>query len=491
MKFLRIALAWLLLSGPVFAQAQLGAGQVWGNSTAAKAPGRSENVTAILDRALGSAQGSVIERGASGWGLIGPGTAGLPFVSAGAGADPLYQVVGVIGGGTGINLYAIGDIVCAIGTTTLSRTADIATGNVLLAGGVGACPTYGKVTSAHITGAALTKTDDTNVTLTLGGTPASALVNAASLTLGWTGQLSIARGGTGQTTQQAAFDALGPTATRAGDIVYWNGTHYVTLAGNNSGTNVLSENASGVPSWAAPGAGTVQSVTCGATVITGTGTCPTIAVVKTASPLFFTGSGTYTPSTGLVYAVVECVGGGGGGGGTGSIGGQGGAGASGGSGAYSRISLSAAAIGASKAVTIGAAGGGGGAGPNSGANGGDTSLGTLCLAKGGALGCGTTTPNSCGLGGAGGLASGGTGDVKTNGNGGSPGSGNAIATVNPVSGPGPGSLFGGGAPGSTGAGSAATGCGGAGSGGATSGAANIAGGAGFAGCVVITEFTNQ
>jgi len=48
-----------------------------------------------------------------------------------------------------------------------------------------------------VTPAALTKTDDTNVTLTLGGTPATALLQATSLTLGWTGQLAVARGGTG------------------------------------------------------------------------------------------------------------------------------------------------------------------------------------------------------------------------------------------------------------------------------------------------------
>ena len=51
--------------------------------------------------------------------------------------------------------------------------------------------------------AALTKTDDTNVTLTLGGSASTALLNAASLTLGWTGQLSVARGGTGNTTGAA------------------------------------------------------------------------------------------------------------------------------------------------------------------------------------------------------------------------------------------------------------------------------------------------
>lgn len=48
-----------------------------------------------------------------------------------------------------------------------------------------------------ITPAALTKADDANVTLTLGGTPTTALLQATSLTLGWAGQLSIARGGTG------------------------------------------------------------------------------------------------------------------------------------------------------------------------------------------------------------------------------------------------------------------------------------------------------
>jgi hypothetical protein len=50
---------------------------------------------------------------------------------------------------------------------------------------------------APYTAAALTKVNDTNVTLTLGGTPATALLHAASITAGWTGTLSGARGGTG------------------------------------------------------------------------------------------------------------------------------------------------------------------------------------------------------------------------------------------------------------------------------------------------------
>lgn len=48
--------------------------------------------------------------------------------------------------------------------------------------------------------AALTKADDTNVTLTLGGSPSTALVNAASITAGWSGTLAASRGGLGMST---------------------------------------------------------------------------------------------------------------------------------------------------------------------------------------------------------------------------------------------------------------------------------------------------
>lgn len=73
----------------------------------------------------------------------------------------------------------------------------------------------------------------------------------------------------------AAIPAALPTPTRAGDLIYWNGSKWVALAGNNSGTQILQENASGVPSWVAVGgAGTVTSVALlngtGGVSITGT-----------------------------------------------------------------------------------------------------------------------------------------------------------------------------------------------------------------------------
>jgi hypothetical protein len=50
---------------------------------------------------------------------------------------------------------------------------------------------------ATITPAALTRSNDANVTLTLSGSHTTALLNAATLTLGWTGTLSPTRGGLG------------------------------------------------------------------------------------------------------------------------------------------------------------------------------------------------------------------------------------------------------------------------------------------------------
>ncbi len=89
-----VAIALALGAAPAAAQSvQLGAGQVVGNSTAAARPSRAENISDIIDRALGSTRGSVLERGASGWTIKVPGTNLLPFVSNGAGADPAYQLL--------------------------------------------------------------------------------------------------------------------------------------------------------------------------------------------------------------------------------------------------------------------------------------------------------------------------------------------------------------------------------------------------------------
>lgn len=79
---------------------------------------------------------------------------------------------------------------------------------------------------SNLSGSALTKTDDTNVTMTLGGSPSNALLQATSLTLGWTGTLAAGRGGTGN----AFFQVSGP-ATSVKTYTFPNANETVATLG--------------------------------------------------------------------------------------------------------------------------------------------------------------------------------------------------------------------------------------------------------------------
>jgi len=82
-----------------------------------------------------------------------------------------------------------------INATTGFRINNAATnGHVLIGNGTNFVST---ALTTIVSGAPLTKADDTNVTLTLSGSPNNALLAGVGLTLGWTGLLDISRGGTG------------------------------------------------------------------------------------------------------------------------------------------------------------------------------------------------------------------------------------------------------------------------------------------------------
>jgi hypothetical protein len=68
-------------------------GQVLGNGTTSTAAPTPTQVSPVIDQSIGSTRGSILERGASGWGIVAPGTSGLPWVSNGTGADPAYQAL--------------------------------------------------------------------------------------------------------------------------------------------------------------------------------------------------------------------------------------------------------------------------------------------------------------------------------------------------------------------------------------------------------------
>lgn len=142
-------------------------------------------------------------------------------------------------------------------------------------------------------------------TLVSGATSAGFTVALSASTV--TGTLGYANGGTNASTQVTARNNIFPTPTRAGDISYWNGSAWVSLAGNNSGTQVLSENASGVPAWiTASGTGTVTSVamtvpaifSLSGSPITSSGTLAVTLATQSANTVFAgpTSGGATTPA---------------------------------------------------------------------------------------------------------------------------------------------------------------------------------------------------
>ncbi len=146
-------------------------------------------------------------------------------------------------GGTHQSAYATGDILYSSASNALSKLAGnttttkkflTQTGN----GSISAAPGWNTISTSDVPNAALTKTDDTNVTLTLGGSPSTALLNAASLTLGWTGQLALAKGG------------LNANLTASnGGIFYSTSSAGAVLAGTATAHQMLLSGASGAPIW--------------------------------------------------------------------------------------------------------------------------------------------------------------------------------------------------------------------------------------------------
>jgi hypothetical protein len=131
-------------------------------------------------------------------------------------------------GGTGLTSYTAGDTLYYASGTALSKLAIGATGYYL--NSTGSAPQW----SAP---AAITKTDDTNVTLTLGGSASTALLNAASFTLGWTGTLATTRGGTGLSsfTANGIVYASSTSALATGSALTFDGTNFLTTGSATAG----------------------------------------------------------------------------------------------------------------------------------------------------------------------------------------------------------------------------------------------------------------
>ena len=225
--------------------------------------------TNVIGEITSSASGVLVTDGSSvptiGTNIPTAVTIGSAYIYRAGGTD-----VPITDGGTGASTATdgfdalaptttLGDLVYHNGTDNVRLAGQITTTRKFLRqtgnGAVSAAPAWDTIVAADVPGSALTKVDDTNVTLTLGGAPSTALLNAASLTLGWTGTLAIARGGTGAGTQTAGFNALSPLTTK-GDIVTHDGTNSVRQAVGTNGYVLTADSTqtNGIK-WAAAAAG--------------------------------------------------------------------------------------------------------------------------------------------------------------------------------------------------------------------------------------------
>ncbi|MGD1103959.1 MAG: hypothetical protein ABSA59_18065, partial [Terriglobia bacterium] len=102
--------------------------------------------------------------------------------------------------------------------------------------------------AANITSGVFTTAREPNTTVNSisNDTNVTGSITAQNLTLGWTGQLSIARGGTGQSTAAAAFNALSPL-TNEGDLSYYHSSSNTRLAIGGANTFLTSNGTD--PSW--------------------------------------------------------------------------------------------------------------------------------------------------------------------------------------------------------------------------------------------------
>jgi hypothetical protein len=354
----------------------------------------------------------------------------------------------VVEGGTGASTLTAHGVLLGEGTSAITPTA-VGTNGQLLIGSSAADPGWVTPTA---------------------GTGLSGTFNATTHSYALSTPVSVANGGTGESSLTAyAVLCGGTTSTGAVQSIASVGTSGQVLTSNGAGA---------LPTFQAASGG---------------------SAFTTVNVQVFTSTGTYTPTANMAYCIVEAVGGGGGGGGVpNNTSSQACAAGGGGGGGYARIHLSAATVGSSQTVTINTGGSGGAAGSNPGSSGGSVTFGSLLTANGGAggaAGVASSTGLTIKAGGLGGTAS--SGDFNATGGPGGYGSGSAGGPS--WGGQGGNSYLGGGGLSPIGlgndvfsAGNNATGYGGGGSGAFSvsvgGGTGAEAGGNGTNGIVIVTEY---
>ena len=180
------------------------------------------------------------------------GTSGQFFLSGGASAAPTWTtvtlatlggVVPVASGGTNLTSYTTGDILYASGSTTIAKLSDVATGAVLVSGGVGVAPSYSTTpTVTSITTGSISNSGNATFTGTssriLGDFSNTTIINRlafqTSTTNGTTGIYALPNG-TATAASWQATNTADPTNTSK-ILIATNGSTDVQLVSGINGT---------------------------------------------------------------------------------------------------------------------------------------------------------------------------------------------------------------------------------------------------------------
>lgn len=183
------------------------------------------------------------------------GTVTIPTLS-------LTNALPATSGGTGQTGYTTGDLLVATTGTTVGKLSDVATGSVLISGGVGVAPAYGKVgLTTHVVGTLPVTNGGTGVTsstgtgnVVLSASPTftgTVLMNALNLTT----PLGVSYGGTGVTT------STGTTNLVLSDSPALTGTPTAPTASAATNTTQLATTAFVQTAVSALPSGTLPSLT--------------------------------------------------------------------------------------------------------------------------------------------------------------------------------------------------------------------------------------
>lgn len=157
-----------------------------------------------------------------------------------------------VNGGTGLSSYAVGDLVFANTTQTLSTLAATGTGFALISAGAGTAPTYGKIgLTTHVDGTLAVANGGTGrstlaATQLLVGDGTNAVAQSANLKFeaaanvgGYTNTANVLTVGGASIATSGNDTVITANGTNGNIVLVPNGTGFVDIGGPNSGSSSL------------------------------------------------------------------------------------------------------------------------------------------------------------------------------------------------------------------------------------------------------------